>query len=270
MIQAVITGIAGRMGRAITSVINKTDGIVVAGATEREGSEFIGRDIGDLAGLGPLGKNVSSDLLETLKSEKGDVVIDFTSPDATIRHMLIAVERGVGMVIGTTGLGKNREGEIQEAAKQIPVVFAPNMSVGVNLMLRLIRVAASVLGEDYDMEVLEAHHRLKKDAPSGTAMKLAEALAEATGKDLDQDGVFCRKGMIGERKKGSIGVQAIRAGDIVGDHTVLFGGDGERIEITHRASSRETFARGAVRAALWLNGRGPGLYSMQDVLGFSS
>ena len=268
MIHAVITGIGGRMGRAVASVVGGSEGISITGATEREGSEFIGRDIGELAGSGVLGRVVCEDLLQALSSGEGDVIIDFTAPDATRRHLAVAVRSGTAMVIGTTGLGKEGEQEVREAARRIPVVFSPNMSVGINLMLRLVEISASALGGDYDIEVVEAHHRLKRDAPSGTALKLAEVLAEAAGRDLARDGVFCRKGMIGERKRGSIGIQAIRAGDIVGDHTVLFGGDGERLEITHRASSRETFARGAVRAALWVCGREPGLYSMGDVLGF--
>lgn len=269
MVRAIVTGIGGRMGQNIATAIHNTKGMELAGGTEREGSGFIGRDIGDVVGIGPLGKVVVVDFSEAMKQGNADVAIDFTAPEATMNHLAAAVEFKKGMVIGTTGMGKGQGEEIQRASEKIPIVFAPNMSVGVNLMLRLVCEAAAILGDDYDIEIVEAHHRLKKDAPSGTAMKLAEELARVTNKNLDEAGVFSRKGMIGARKRGEIGIQTIRAGDIIGDHTVLFGGIGERIEITHRASSRETFALGAVRAALWLEGRGPGLYSMQNVLGFS-
>ena len=269
MVKAIVTGVAGRMGKCISAAIQDQQGITLVGGTERDGSEVLGRDAGEVAGVGPVGRPVFADLRQALEAGAGDVAIDFTTPDATLKNLKAAVEMGKGMVIGTTGMEKDQRAEIENASRRIPIVFAPNMSVGINLMLRLIREAALVLGEDFDIEVIEAHHRFKKDAPSGTAMKLAEVLAEAMGKDLEKDGVFARKGMIGERKRGEIGVQTLRAGDIVGDHTVLFGGMGERLEITHRASGRETFARGAVKAALWLKGRGPGLYSMQHVLGFA-
>lgn len=267
MIKAIVTGVAGRMGKCISTTIQNQEGIALAGGTERNGSEFLGRDVGEVAGVGPVGKPVFSDLCQAFEAGEADVAIDFTTPEATLKNLKAVVKMGKGMVIGTTGMEKDQRAEIEEASRCIPIVFAPNMSVGINLMIRLIREAAIVLGDDFDIEIIEAHHRFKKDAPSGTAMKLAEVLAEAMGKDLEKDGVFARKGMIGERKRGEIGIQTLRAGDIVGDHTVLFGGMGERLEITHRASGRETFARGAVKAAIWLQGRSPGLYSMQHVLG---
>ncbi len=256
------------MGRCISSTIKAFEGTTLAGGTEYAGSEFVGQDVGELAGIGRIEKPVLADLGEAFETCEGDVAIDFTTPAATMKHLGAAVKLNKAMVIGTTGMEKDEEAKVREASKQIPIVFAPNMSVGINLMLRLICEAASILGEDYDIEIVETHHRHKKDAPSGSAMKMAEVLAETMKKNLDTDGVFTRKGMIGERKRGDIGVQTIRAGDVVGDHTVMFGGIGERLEITHKASSRETFARGAVKAALWLHGKPAGLYSMQDVLGF--
>ncbi|MBI5185570.1 MAG: 4-hydroxy-tetrahydrodipicolinate reductase [Nitrospinae bacterium] len=270
MVRVVVAGAGGKMGRNIAVAAHNTQGVELAGGTEMEGSGLIGRDIGELAGIGPIGKTVLADFRAAMQKGNADMAIDFTAPEATIRHLAAAVELKKGMVIGTTGMEKSHQEEIKRASEKIPIVFAPNMSVGINLMLRLVCEAANALGEEYDIEIIEAHHRLKKDAPSGTAMKLAEELARATNKNLDEAGVFARKGMIGARKRGEIGIQTIRAGDIIGDHTVLFGGLGERIEITHRASSRETFALGAVRAALWLEGRAPGLYSMMNVLGFSS
>lgn len=270
LIKGVVAGIGGRMGRCISAAIDDSDGITLAGGTERKGSEFLGRDAGELTDTGSIGKPVVDDMETAIKEGQGDVIIDFTAPSVTMKNLAVACELKKGIVIGTTGIEENQKEEIKKASENIAIVFAPNMSVGVNLMLRLVREAAAVLGEGYDIEIVEAHHRHKKDAPSGTAMKLAEVLAEATQRDLNKVGVFSRKGIIGERKKGEIGVQTIRAGDIVGDHTVYFGGIGERIEITHRASSRDTFARGAVKAALWMRGKPPGLYSMQDVLGFSS
>jgi 4-hydroxy-tetrahydrodipicolinate reductase len=184
-----------------------------------------------------------------------------------MEHLSIARKQGKAMVIGTTGLSKDDLAALREAAAVIPIMQAPNMSVGVNLLLKVLKDVARVLGDDYDIEIVEAHHRLKKDAPSGTALKMAEVIAQAVDRNLDEVGVYSRHGIIGERKKKEIGIQTVRAGDIVGDHTVLFGGLGERIEITHKASSRDTFARGALKAALWLAGKKPGLYDMQDVLG---
>jgi 4-hydroxy-tetrahydrodipicolinate reductase len=198
--------------------------------------------------------------------ERGEVVIDFSSPEATLEHLRLVTQHRRAMVIGTTGFSASELDELKSLARQVPCVFSPNMSVGVNLIYKVIGEMAKTLGDDYDIEVIEAHHRLKKDAPSGTALKIAEVLARAVNRDLNQVGIYARKGLIGERTKGEIGIQAVRAGDIVGDHTILFGGMGERIEVTHRASSRDTFARGALRAARWVVRQPPGLYDMMDVL----
>ena len=265
MIKAVVAGAGGRMGGRLVSLIKESSDLQLVGAVERKGHPAIGADAGEIAGCGRLGVTVTDDL--TALADRADVLIDFTAPEATLVNLHIMAARKKAMVIGTTGLSADQQADLKKTAKTVPCVFSPNMSVGVNVLLKVIAEMAKTFGEDYDIEVQEAHHRLKKDAPSGTAIKLAQVLAEATGKDLDSVAVYGRKGMIGERKRGEIGMQVIRAGDIVGDHTVLFGGMGERIEVTHRAQSRDTFARGALRAARWVVTRPPGLYDMQDVLG---
>ncbi|WP_447978679.1 4-hydroxy-tetrahydrodipicolinate reductase [Candidatus Nitrospira bockiana] len=264
MTRVIIAGAAGRMGTRLVALTRETAGMALAGAVERKGHEAIGRDAGEVAGCGRVGVTVADDLSAVLPL--GDVVIDFSSPAATLGNLRLAAQHRRGMVIGTTGLSGEELTELRTLAGRIPCVFSPNMSVGVNLLFRVIAEMAQALGEDYDIEVIEAHHRLKKDAPSGTALKMAEVLANATGRDLERVGVYARKGLVGERKPGEIGIQAIRAGDIIGDHTVLFGGMGERIEVTHRVQSRDTFARGALRAARWVSTQGPGLYDMLDVL----
>ena len=265
MIKVVVAGAGGRMGGRLISLIGESKSLRLAGAIEKKGHPAVGRDAGEVAGGARLGIPIGDDL--TTLAEKADVLIEFTSPEATLAHVEIMASRKKAMVIGTTGLSAEQVSELKTKAKAIPCVLAPNMSVGVNLMLKVIAEMARALGGDYDIEVTEAHHRLKKDAPSGTALKMAEVLAKATGKSLDQVAAYARKGMIGERKRGEIGMQVIRAGDIVGDHTVLFGGIGERLEVTHRASSRDTFAMGALRGAEWVVKQAPGLYDMQDVLG---
>lgn len=237
----------------------------LTGAVERRGHFSIGQDAGDTAGCGPTGIKIVDALPSVL--DQGEVVIDFSSPAAALEHLRLAAQHQRAMVIGTTGFSAQDLVELQTLAKQIPCVLSPNMSVGVNVIFKVLAEMARTLGEDYDIEVIEAHHRLKKDAPSGTALKMAEILAKAVNRDLHKVGVYARKGLIGERKPGEIGIQSIRAGDIVGDHTVLFGGMGERIEVTHRVQSRDTFARGALRAAAWVVKQQPGLYDMQDVLG---
>ena len=234
------------------------------GAVERKGHAAVGEDAGEVAGCGRLGVPVTDDL--TI-ADGAEVLIDFTTPDATLAHLEVMAARRKAMVIGTTGFSPDQLAELRTRARPIPCVFSPNMSVGVNVMLKVLADMARTLGEEYDIEILEAHHRLKKDAPSGTALKMAQVLAKAMGRDLDAVAAYGRKGMIGKRKRGEIGIQVIRAGDIVGDHTVLFGGMGERIELTHRAQSRDTFARGALRAARWVVKQPAGLYDMQDVLG---
>jgi 4-hydroxy-tetrahydrodipicolinate reductase len=198
---------------------------------------------------------------------QADVLIEFTHPEPTLEHLKVAVDAGKAMVIGTTGLNPTQVGELKWLAEKTRVVFAPNMSVGVNLMFKVVEMIAGVLSEGYDVEIVEAHHRLKKDAPSGTAIKLAQVIAQALGRDLEKTGVYARHGIIGQRTDQEIGIQTVRAGDITGEHTVLFGGIGERLEVIHRAHNRDNFAKGAVRAALWIVDQEPGLYDMQDVLG---
>ena len=265
MIKAIVTGAAGRMGCSIIRAIHQTDGIEVVGAVEHEGHPLFGRDAGEVAGLSPIKVRIVYGLENIL--ERADVVIDFTTPQATFSNLEKVSAAGKAAVIGTTGFTKEEEEKLKQLAANIPCIFSPNMSVGVNLIFKILHDMAKVLGDDYDVEIVEAHHRMKKDAPSGTAMKMAEILAGALGRDLAAVGRFSRHGIIGERDRKEIGVQSLRAGDIVGDHTVLFGGAGERIEITHRAHSRDNFARGAIRAAMWIVKQKPGVYDMMDVLG---
>ncbi len=265
MTSIIVTGAAGRMGGRIIALSKEYPELRLAGALERKGSEAVGKDIGPLTGIGESSVKVS-DSLEAI-IDKADVVIDFTAPSAALQNLEIVSRHSKAMVIGTTGFSKDEIDTIRRFAGKIPVVLAPNMSVGVNLLFKVLQDVARVLGDDYDIEIIEAHHRLKKDAPSGTALKMAQVIAEAVNRNLEEVGVYARKGIIGERSRKEIGIQTVRAGDIVGEHTVLFGGLGERIEITHKASSRDTFARGALKAALWIAARKPGLYDMQDVLG---
>ena len=265
MIDIIVSGAAGRMGSRIISLSKDNKNLRVIGALEHKDHKHIGQDAGEVAGIGKIGIKLTSNINDI--SEKADVFIAFSTPEATIELLKIAVERETSIVIGTTGFSKEEIKEINTYAKKIPCVLAPNMSVGVNLLLKVLRDIAKVLGDDYDVEVIEAHHRLKKDAPSGTAIKMAQVIADALNRNLEETAVYARKGLIGERTKKEIGIQTIRAGDIVGEHTVLFGGLGERIEITHKASSRDTFARGSLKAALWVSKQAPGLYDMQNVLG---
>ena len=264
MIKVIVAGAAGRMGSRLVALTKESTALSLAGAIEGKGHHALGEDAGEVAGAGKIGIPVTDDLSALL--DRGEVVIDFSAPEATLTHLRVVAEHRRAMVIGTTGLNAGQLDELKSVARQVPCVFSPNMSVGVNLIYKVISEMAKTLGDDYDIEVIEAHHRLKKDAPSGTALKIAEVLARAVNRDLNQVGVYARKGLIGERKKREIGIQTIRAGDIVGDHTILFGGMGERIEVTHRASSRDTFARGALRAARWVVRQPPGLYDMMDVL----
>ena len=268
MIKVVIAGAAGRMGCRLVSLVRDSTAFTLAGALEGKGHEALGNDAGETAGSGRIGVAITEDLPYLM--ERGEVVIDFSSPEATLQHLRIVAQHRRAMVVGTTGFSPSELDELKSLARQVPCVLSPNMSVGVNLIYKVIGEMAKALGDDYDIEVIEAHHRLKKDAPSGTALKIADVLARAMNRDLNQVGVFARKGMIGERVKGEIGIQTIRAGDIVGDHTIIFGGMGERIEVTHRASSRDTFAGGALRAAGWVVRQPPGLYDMMDVLGLKT
>ena len=259
-----IAGAAGKMGSRIAALCREYDGLELAGAFERAGHKDIGRDIGIIAGIGETGVLLQEGIGKVIDSV--DLVIDFTSVASTRENLTAASRHGKAMVIGTTGFSGEQIRELEPYFGKIPCVMASNMSLGVNLLLKVLRDVASVLGNDYDIEIIEAHHRLKKDAPSGTALKMAQVIADAVNRDLDEVAVFARRGIIGERTRKEIGIQTVRAGDIVGEHTVLFGGPGERIEITHKASSRDNFARGALKAALWLKGKPAGLYDMQDVL----
>jgi len=265
MTRIAITGAAGRMGRSLIQAVYDTPGLELAAALEHPDSTLLGSDAGDLAGLGRLGVALGADLAAL--GDAFDVLIDFTRPAPTLANLEICRAAGRRMVIGTTGFSEEQKLAIAAAAQEIAVVFAPNMSVGVNLCLKLLDTAARVLGDEMDIEVIEAHHRHKVDAPSGTALRMGEVVAAALGRDLADCAVYGRQGNTGERDRRTIGFETIRAGDIVGDHTVLFAGTGERVEITHKASSRMTFANGAVRAAAWLMARESGLFDMQDVLG---
>jgi 4-hydroxy-tetrahydrodipicolinate reductase len=265
MIKIGVAGAAGKMGSRITALSREYEGIQLAGAFERKGHADIGKDVGTLSGIGEVGISLSPDM-ETI-IDKVDLILDFTSVGSTMENLKIAASKGKAMVIGTTGFSQEDMTEIKAQTKTIPCVLASNMSLGVNLLLKVLQDIARVLGDDYDIEIIESHHRLKKDAPSGTALKMAQVIANAVHRNLDEVAVYARKGIIGQRTKKEIGIQTLRAGDIVGEHTVMFGGLGERIEITHKASSRDTFARGALKAALWLAGKPSGLYDMQDVLG---
>lgn len=265
MIRIAISGASGRMGRALIQAVCENEYTVVTAAIERPGKSIIGVDAGELAGVDALGINVVDDL--SAVTNDYDVLIDFTSIEATLVNLEICRQAGKKIVIGTTGFSDEQKQQIAAAAKDIAVVFAPNMSVGVNLCLKLLDLAARVMGDYTDIEVIEAHHRHKVDAPSGTALRMGEVVAEALGRDLKDCAVYGREGQTGERDRQTIGFETIRAGDIVGEHTVMFADIGERVEITHKASSRATFAKGAVRAASWLKQHNNGLYDMQDVLG---
>ena len=258
-----VVGAAGRMGKTLIEAIGQADARLTA-AVDRPDSSLIGADAGELAALGKLGVPLSADLAAVL--DQFDVLIDFTHPSVTLRNLALCRQAGKAMVVGTTGFSLEEKQLLAEAGKDIPIVFAANFSVGVNLCLKLLDTAARVLGDEVDIEIIEAHHRHKVDAPSGTALRMGEVVAQALGRDLAQVAVYGREGQTGARERQTIGFATVRAGDVVGDHTVLFAGDGERVEITHKASSRMTFAKGAVRAALWLDGRKAGLYDMQDVL----
>ena len=265
MTRVIVTGASGRMGATLVRLVRTTEGFALAGATERPGFAA-GVDAGAAAGLGPIGVPIVADLGLALL-QGADVVIDFTSFEASVAHAELCAERGVPLVIGSTGFTPAAKARVAAAAAKVPVLLSPNMSVGVNVLFALVRRAARTLGDAYDVEIVEMHHKRKKDAPSGTAMRLAEVAAEALGRDPAQDLAFARHGMIGERPPREIGVQTLRGGDVVGEHTVYFAADGERLELTHRATSRDQFARGALRAAAWLSGKPAGLYDMADVLG---
>ena len=258
-----VSGASGRMGSALIREAEAHDDVLLGCALEHSDSSSIGQDAGTLAGLSPLGVTVTSEMVPGAF----DVLIEFTTPAATLSHLAWCVEYGCAMMIGTTGMSDAEQAEVRSAARTIPVVLAANTSVGINLCVALVETAARVIGPSSDVEVVESHHRNKVDAPSGTALLLGEVAARALGKDLKTDGVFSREGMTGARRPGSIGFSTIRGGDIAGEHTVMFIGESERIEITHRASDRRIFAAGAIRAVKWLANQPAGLYDMRDVLG---
>ncbi|KAA6186924.1 4-hydroxy-tetrahydrodipicolinate reductase [Thiohalocapsa marina] len=260
-----IAGAGGRMGRTLVAAVHQAQGLVVSAATEHAGSGLVGVDVGEVAGIGPVGAPIRPDLDEVLADF--DVLIDFTTPDATMHHVRLCRDAGCRMVVGTTGLGPAQRETLSEAAIDTALVYAPNMSVGVNLCFKLLDLAARVMGDEVDIEIIEAHHRHKVDAPSGTALRMGEIIAAALDRDLDAVAVYGRQGQTGPRERQTIGFETIRAGDVVGEHSVWFAADGERIEIAHKASSRMTFARGAARAARWIADRERGQFDMQDVLG---
>ncbi len=257
------------MGRAILGVLKEHPyGLTLSGALEVPGHPLLGQDAFEAAGVGKAGVAISDGFSVAIAG--ADVAIDFTHAESSVEHAREASAAGKPIIIGSTGFDPGQVAQVREAAKGIPCVLSPNMSVGVNLMFKVAADVARTLGADYDVEIVEVHHRFKKDSPSGTAVRLAEAVAGALGREMKDAGVYGRKGIVGERTRKEIGVFAVRAGDVVGEHTLVFGGIGERFEITHRAHSRETFARGAVRAAAWVLGKPGGLYDMQDVLGLST
>lgn len=265
MIRIAVTGAAGRMGRTLMEAVHARPGMTLAAALERPDSSLVGADAGELAGMGRNGIRIAGTLADVIDSF--DVLIDFTVPDASVTNAEACARAGKKLVLGTTGFSENQKALIRACGEKIAICQASNFSTGVNLSFKLLDMAARVLGDEVDIEIVEAHHRHKIDAPSGTALSMGEVVAEALGRDLGRVAVYGREGQTGARERETIGFATVRAGDIVGDHTVIFAADGERVEITHKASSRMAFARGAVRAADWLAAREKGLFNMQDVLG---
>jgi 4-hydroxy-tetrahydrodipicolinate reductase len=264
MLDLIVCGAAGRMGRTVIRLAHESGSVRVVGAIEDSANPEVNKDAGELAGVGKIGVPITTELLPLLKGQV--IVIEFSTPAATLEHASLAAKKKIPIVIGTTGSDQKQLAAIKKLAHQTPVLLSANMSLGVNLLISLVGKVAKTLGDDYDVEIIEAHHHFKKDAPSGTALALGRAVAEGLRRDFDQVAVSGRKGIVGERGKKEIALLSVRAGDIVGDHTVIFGGIGERIEFIHRAHSRDTFAQGALRAARWLAMQKNGLYSMQDVL----
>jgi 4-hydroxy-tetrahydrodipicolinate reductase len=265
MTRIAVMGAAGRMGKVLIEAVHQTPGVSLGAAIVSPNSSLVGADAGELAGVGKLGVIINNSIAAA--ADNFDVLIDFTNPELTLANLAECVRLKKAMVVGTTGLSSEQKQALFDQAQHTSVVFAPNMSVGINLLLDILHRAASVLQDGYDVEIIETHHRHKVDAPSGTALRLGEVVADAMGRNLEECAVYGRKGITGPRPANEIGFETIRAGDVVGDHTVLFASEGERIEITHKASSRMTFATGAVRACAWLQGKPCGLYDMQDVLG---
>ena len=266
MINIAIQGAAGRMGVALINNAQRYDNVRISAAIEAPKHPRLGEDAGTAAGLAPIGVPLTAgpDALDG-----ADVMIDFTFHEVVPANALAAAQRGVAVVLGTTGLSEQETAVVHSAAETVPLLWAANMSLGINLLRELVRRAASILGPDYDGEIVEMHHRFKKDAPSGTALALAESFAQGRETPLSDIATFGREGIVGERPQGELGIHAVRGGDVFGDHTVIFAGDGERIELTHKASSRDGFANGALKASQWLSGRTPGLYDMRDVFGLA-
>ena len=267
MADVVIAGAAGRMGSRLVALLQDEPSLTLVAALEASSHPALGRDAGEVAGIGRLGLPLTSDPEEVLKRDR--ILIEFSVPEASLSHLRIVAGAGGRAVIGTTGFSAAQKQDVTELARQAPILLSPNMSVAVNVAFRVLADIARMLGDDYDVEITETHHRFKKDAPSGTALRLAEVVAESLGRDLSKTAVYGRQGLPGERTRTEIGMLSLRSGDVVGEHTVSFGALGERLELTHRAHSRDTFARGALRAARFIAGAPPGLYSMQDVLGLS-
>jgi 4-hydroxy-tetrahydrodipicolinate reductase len=263
----VVGGAAGRMGTRIVALLGEAPGLRLAAALEAPGHRMLGRDAGEVAGAGRLGVPIGADAGAVLTRDR--LLVEFSVPEASLEHLRLVADAGARAVIGTTGFSAAQREEIATLARRAAILVAPNMSVAMTLAFKVLAIMAKALGDDYDVEITEIHHRFKKDAPSGTAVRMAEVVAEALGRDLEQVGVYGRHGLPGERTGKEIGVMSLRSGDVVGEHTVSFGTLGERLELTHRAHSRDTFARGALRAARWMAGRPPGLYSMHDVLGIA-
>jgi len=264
-VRIAVCGAAGRMGRTVLQLCHETDDVIIGAAIENQDSSYLNQDAGEMAGIGHIDVPIQSDIISV--ADRFDVLIDFTVASSVADNLKKCSEAGKRMVIGTTGLGDEEKSLIQETSKKIAIVFAPNMSIGVNLCFKLLETAASVIGKDTDIEIIEAHHRHKKDAPSGTALRMGEVIADTLGRDFKKCALYGREGNTGERDRETIGFETIRAGDIVGEHTVIFASEGERVEIAHKATSRKTFAAGAVRAAKWVSSRKTGLHDMQDVLG---
>jgi len=265
MIRVAVVGASGRMGLCLIKAAELADKTTLSAAISHVGSASVGIDAGILAGIGTLDVMIKDDLAEVL--DQFDVLIDFSRPEPSMQYIELCRQAGKKLVIGTTGYSEQQKAQIATAAKNTAIVIAPNMSVGVNLSLKLLEMTAKVMGDYTDIEVIEAHHRHKVDAPSGTALRMGEVIADALGRDLQECAIYGREGDTGERERKTIGFSTIRAGDIVGEHTVMFADEGERVEITHKATSRMTFANGALRAAVWLENQENGLYDMQDVLG---
>ena len=261
----IVCGIGGRMGGAVARAIQQTAGVKLTAAIDKPGSVRLGKDAGEIAGAGHLGVKIDDKIEPHLRPNT--VIVDFTHPEASLGYVRAAAGKSTPIVVATTGFNPKQSAEIRQLSRRAPVLVAANTSLGVNVLISLLGNAAKMLGDDYDVEIIEAHHRFKKDAPSGTALALGRSVAQALNRDLDEVGINGRKGIVGERSKKEIALLSVRAGDIVGEHTVIFGGIGERLEFIHRAHSRDTFARGAIRAAQWLAKQKPGLYGMQDVLG---